>query len=144
MYFILLQTSYWKNHINHQYKVNWYSWMDRFWFFLNNWPILVQLYAPLGHTFFVEIFGIFHFQIWDIQISQILEYSIFYGISRNIPKLIWDIHRLGKSGIWYFVWNIPNLIWDIHIVKKMEYGIFRYIPKFIWDILNCPQFGILE
>ena len=61
---------------------------------------LVQLYAPLGHTFFVEIFGIFHFKIWDIQISQILEYSIFHGISQNIPNFIWDIHRLGKSGIW--------------------------------------------
>ena len=56
------------------------------------------LSAP-GTLFFVEIFGIIHFENWDVQICQILEYSIFHGISQNIPNLIWDIHRLGKSGI---------------------------------------------
>ena len=64
--------------------------------FCNTW---FNFTRPWDILLFFEIFGIFHFQIWDIQISQILEYSIFHGISQNIPKLIWDIHRLGKSGI---------------------------------------------
>ena len=62
----------------------------------NSW---LNFTRPWDILFFVEIFGIFHFKIWDIQIGQILEYSIFHGISQNIPNFIWDIHSLGKSGI---------------------------------------------